>query len=96
VRIQVSLLAAAAVTAVVSGMSSGAVATAATSNPVCVGAWVKTQFTGTTSVGPVCPVSWPGATSCATPSGGVSTLAAVGAEACLPSLEGARVSSSGA
>lgn len=92
-RTQVSLLAAAAVATAISASSGAAVATTA-SNPLCYGATVKTQFTGTTNVGPVCPVSWPGGVSCVFPGTGLGTLFSVTVEVCLPAAD--RVSSSGA
>lgn len=93
-RTQVSLLAATAVATAISASSGGSVATAA-SNPLCYGATVKTQFTGTTQVGPVCPVSWPGAVSCSFPGTGLGTLFSVTVEVCLPSPQD-HVSNSGA
>jgi hypothetical protein len=95
VHTQVSLLAATALAAAVSGLSGGTAVTTA-SNPLCYGATVKTQFTGTTNVGPICPVSWPGAVACDFPGTSLGTLFSVQVEVCLPSLQGDRVSSSGA
>jgi hypothetical protein len=91
VRTQVSFLAAAALTAAVSGSSGAAAATSA--DQLCYGATVTTTVTGVRTVGPVCVPS-PGPTDCVPLGTGLGTLFSVSAYGCIPAPEGT-VSSSG-
>lgn len=89
-RTQVSLLAAAALTAALSGASGASAATSA--DQLCYGATVTTAVTGVRTVGPVC-VPFPGPPDCFPVGTGVGTLFNVSAFGCIPAPEGS-VSSS--
>lgn len=80
-RIQISLLAAAAI-AVVTG-TLGGLTSHASATPLCYSATVSTFATGTTTVGPDC-LPYIGPTDCQPGGTSLGTLFAIDGSACVP------------
>lgn len=93
-RTQISLLAAVALAAAVSGSFGAATARPAAVN-LCYGASVMTAVTGTKTVGPVC-IPYGGPAICGPTGTGLGTLFAVSVTTCVPTPLGNQVSTTGA
>lgn len=93
-RTQVSLLAAAALAAAVSGSFGASTARPAAVN-LCYSATVTTAVTGTKTVPLVC-IPYGGPAVCGPTGTGLGSLFTVSVQTCVPSPTGSRVSTAGA